>query len=65
MRRWSDFIAGGFRNEEGLRGFPEESHIASLSCDAGLVKQFRRCAKFLPAVTGSYGTVERSEMPHM
>jgi hypothetical protein len=46
MRRWSYFLAGSFRNEESLRGFPEESHIASLSSDAGSVKLFRRCAKF-------------------
>jgi hypothetical protein len=65
MLRWSNFTAGGSRDETSLRGFPEESHIAPLSRDAGSVKLFMHCAKFLPAVTGSYGTVERSEMPHM
>jgi len=57
------FLAGSFRNEESLRGFPRESHIASLSSNAGSVKLFRRCAKFLPAVTGSHARSKEVKCP--
>ena len=41
------------------------SHIAALSLEPGTVNLFRSCAKFLPAVTGSYETDEQSYLSQM